>query len=112
MLNPGRSVAAPICKPELSFASVRFSEAEALHRTWSATVNIDASRCAAAQGTFQIHFLRLKENAVDLEFTEQFTWQTRSQQTGQIEVSLDVWIDESVGHYAIGQVASCPCRNS
>ena len=108
-LSAGASVGAPIRKPQLSVVSVRFSDAEELVRKWTATVDVDASRCAASSGRFEIDFVRLKESAMDLEFAERFTWQTGPNQTGQIEVSVEFWIDEAVGRYAIGYVTPCPC---
>ena len=78
--------------------------------TRTAKVDIDALRCATTRGRFEIIFQREKENGPDLEFIEQFEWQTGSLQTGHIDVSVDFWIDEAVQSYAIGATARCPCR--
>ena len=73
-------------------------------------LHVDASRCAATSGSFEIHFVREKENAPELEFVERFTWQIGETRSGQIEVSLDFWHDEAVLRYGLGSVAACACR--
>jgi hypothetical protein len=105
------SLGRQICKPQLSFKEVRFSEAQNWHRTWTAVLNVDSSVCGAAFGRFDINFVREKENAPELEFSEQFTWQTGQLRTGQIEVAIDFWIDEAVLEYSVGYVAPCACRD-
>jgi hypothetical protein len=75
-------------------------------RKWTAVLGVDASRCAATSGRFDIKFIRLSETAPDLEFSEQFTWRQ-----GQVEVSADFWQDEAVLKYSIGSVSSCVCRD-
>ena len=59
------AAAAPICKPVIGFKQVRFSEVqrETMERIWSATLSVEASRCATTSGHFQILFSRSKENA-------------------------------------------------
>jgi hypothetical protein len=104
MLGATRSLGEHTCKPRLSVKEVRFSDASNLQRKWTAVLDVDASRCAAESGRFDIRFVRLKELAPDLEFIEQFTWRS-----GRVEVSIDFWIDEAVHEYAIGYVAPCPC---
>jgi hypothetical protein len=99
-----------ICRPRLTIKHARLSELQELERKWTARLDIDASRCTTTHGRFEIIFAREKENAPELEFTEQFKWQTGPLQTAQIEVSIDFWIDEAVQHYAIGTIAPCPCR--
>ena len=105
------SLGRQICKPQLSFQEVRFSEAQNRHRTWTAVLDVDSSVCGAAFGRFDINFVREKENAPELEFNEQFTWQTGQLRTGQIEVAIDFWIDEAVLEYSVGYVAPCACRD-
>ena len=51
------------------------------------------------------NFVRLKEMAPDLLFSEEFTWTP-----GKIEISAEFWLDEAVLDYWIGYVAMCPCR--
>jgi hypothetical protein len=94
------------CKPVLTVKEVRFSEVRLSQRVWTALLDVDASRCAISSGRFDINFIRLKEMAPDLPFTEQFTWSA-----GQIEVSVNFWADEAVLAYSIGAVAPCPCRD-
>jgi len=94
------------CRPALSFKEVRFWEMRNLQRTWTATLAVDASRCATTSGRFELVITREKENAPDLEFVERFIWKP-----GQVEVSLDFWRDEAVLDYSIGYVEPCVCRD-
>jgi hypothetical protein len=94
-----------ICKPVLAVKEAQFSPAQSMQRVWSASVDVDASSCASSAGRFDIEFVRIKEHAPDLAFTEQFTWHP-----GPIEVSLMFWVDEAVLAYSIGYVAPCTCR--
>ena len=66
----------PLCKPVLGFRDVRFSAMQppTLERKWTAVLSVDASRCATTSGRFGILFTRLKENGMDIDFQEQFTW--------------------------------------
>jgi hypothetical protein len=103
MQAPGQEV----CKPGLSFKEVRFSEMQppTLKRTWTAVVSVDAARCAASStGHFEIVFSRLKEIGPDIEFREQFKWQSPS-----VRLVVDFWADEAVGRYWIDNVSACPC---
>ena len=63
---------------------------------------VDASHCVTTSGRFDITFVRMKENAPDLPFTETFTWRP-----GRIEVSLDFWWDEAVLDQWIGDITAC-----
>jgi hypothetical protein len=103
------SLSMQICKPQLTLVNARQSEIRNQQRTWSANLAVDASRCVAASGSFNIHFVRDKENAPELEFGERFTWHAGEHQTAQTEVSIDLWMDEAVLDYAIGYVAPCGC---
>jgi hypothetical protein len=100
-----QALAQAVCKPSLAVKEVRFSEMQLMQRTWSAFLDADASSCASSSGQFQIDFVRIKEYAPDLSFTEQFTWRP-----GRLEVSLMFWADEAVLHYSIGDIAPCTCR--
>ncbi len=73
------------CKPTLAFKEVRFSPMQppTLERKWTAVLSVDASRCATASGRFGIIFSRMKENAPETDFLEQFTWKP-----GSMEVSV------------------------
>jgi hypothetical protein len=103
------------CKPLLTIKQVRFSEVQSLWRTWSkvplslrvwtATLLVDASRCAPSSGRFEIDFVGRGETGADVQFTEQFTWNP-----GNAEVSIDLSADEAILDYRIGFIAPCVCR--
>jgi hypothetical protein len=96
------------CRPALAFKEVRFSKMQppTMERTWTAVLSVDASRCATTSGRFEIVFTRQKENGLELDFQEQFTWKP-----ALVEVSVDFWADEAVEAYWLYNVASCPCRD-
>jgi hypothetical protein len=100
------ALGAPLCMPQLSFKEVRFSEIRDMRRTWTAVLNVDAASCAASTGRFYLRFVRAKENAPDLEFAEQLSWQS-----GRTQVSIEFWQDEALQDYSIGHVAPCACRD-
>ena len=102
-----QAAAEPACKPVLVVKDVGFSEVINLKRFWTATVDVDASRCAASSGLFALAFVRLAENAPDLEFAEPFIW--RAPQT---KVRVEFSADEAVHAYRIDDVAACPCRGN
>jgi hypothetical protein len=102
----GPSVSAQLCQPHLAFKDVRFSEIRDMRRIWTAHLDVDATSCAANTGRFYLRFVRAKENAPDLEFAEQLSWQA-----GQTQVSIEFWQDEAVQDYSIGYVAPCACRD-
>ena len=110
LLNASPSFGRPICKPQLAVKDVRISELRNLERTWTAAVHVDASRCTDFSGRFEIHFLREKENAPEIEFSETFTWHAGELGIGQIEASIDVWVDEVVHDYR-AYAAPCACRD-
>jgi hypothetical protein len=101
------ALGAPLCLPQLTVKDVQFSEIRNMRRTWTADLNVDAASCAATTGRFYLRFVRAKENAPDLEFAEQLSWQA-----GPMQVSIEFWQDEAVQDYAIGYVAPCACRDS
>jgi hypothetical protein len=101
---PAKAVAGIACKPDLTFKEVRFSEAQNQLRKWTAVLAVNAGRCVASSGTFEIKFVRIKEMGPDLLFSERFNWNT-----GSTQVSLDFWWDEAVLDYWIGDVPSCGC---
>jgi hypothetical protein len=105
LLCAGSPALAEVCRPSLQVKETNFSPMIELQRTWSAALDVDASACASRTGAFEIRFVRLKENGVDLPFTERFTWQP-----GRTEVSLDLWADEAILSHAIGDIAPCPCQ--
>jgi hypothetical protein len=106
LLSATHAVGEAICRPTLTFEHTRFSEPGGQQRLWSAILAVDASDCAATSGRFYVNFVRLKEMAPDLLFSEEFTWSP-----GRIEISMEFWLDEAVLEYWIGYVPICPCRN-
>jgi len=106
LLQTTQATAQPTCKPALTVKDVAFSQVVNLRRFWTAVVHADASKCATASGLFSIGFVRLAENAPDLEFAEPFFWRP-----GLASVRVEFWADEAVGKYWIDEVASCPCRS-
>jgi hypothetical protein len=101
------AAAEPACKPVLGFREVRLSPMQppTLARKWSATVTVDASRCAAnSQGSFEIGFSRLKETGPDMDFRERFTWRPPA-----VDVAVDFWADEAVQQYWFDTITPCAC---
>jgi hypothetical protein len=94
------------CRPNLAITRANFSAMQELYltRKWTAVVTVDAARCAVTSGAFEIEFERLKENGPDTDFTQQFEWTLPS-----INVAVDFWADEAVGHYWINKIQPCPC---
>jgi hypothetical protein len=110
----GPAVSQPACKPLLSAQKVREvlasdaagrSHTRSIRRTWQATISTDISYCATRSGMFEIDFIRMKENAPDLQFTEKFRWREHG-----FSVSIDLAPDESIGAFRIGFIAPCVCR--
>jgi hypothetical protein len=99
------AVAGPLCRPALAVKDVRFSGIQQSQRVWTARVDVDASRCAARSGRFEVEFTRVKESGLDVTFSEAFSWRP-----GEIEVSTVFSEDEAVADYAIAYVAPCGCR--
>jgi hypothetical protein len=96
-----------LCRPALAIKDVQFSEMQAptWERKWTAIVSVDASRCAVnATGSFEIVFSRLKENGLEIEFSEKFTWSSPA-----VTVAVDFWADEAVERYWISNVSACAC---
>ena len=100
------SIAQVACKPFLSIASVKEVRMSppALPWKWNATVVADNNHCASRSGGFEVDFLRIKENAPDLQFTEKFRW------TEGIWVSMELTSDEAILGYRIGFISPCVCR--
>jgi hypothetical protein len=99
-----QAMAGIACKPLLTFKEVRFSEAQNQLRKWTGVLAVDASRCVATSGAFEIKFVRTKEMGLDQLFSERFKWSP-----GLTRVSLDFWWDEAVLDYWIADVPSCGC---
>lgn len=96
------------CTPVLAFEHVKVTEAlqpPASGRLWFAVVSVDASACEAdAKGSFEIVFSRLKENAPDLAFREEFVWASPA-----VQVGLHLAADEAIGRHWVGSIESCAC---
>jgi hypothetical protein len=95
------------CRPTLAISDVHFTEMQppTLSRTWSAVVSVDTAHCAAkAIGTFEIVFVREKENAPDLAFRERFVWRAPS-----VKVQVNFAADEAVQSFRIDNVMACDC---
>jgi hypothetical protein len=96
------------CKPLLSVKPVQDTRTSLLLASpsrWSATIAADTSFCATRFGRFEIDFVRIKEDAPDLQFTQVFHW---SQDT--VDVSMDLTPGEAILEYRIGFIAPCVCR--
>jgi len=81
------------------------SSLPAVPSRWSATIAADTSFCATRSGTFEIDFIRIRDNSPDLQFTQSFRW-------GQspFDVAIELTPGEAILEFRIGFVASCPCR--
>ena len=82
ILLGGAAQSAQHCQPAFEFQEVRFSRVKDNQRTWTATLSVDSSVCSTRSGPVHIGFLRHKENAMDMFFTERFTWKPQ-----QMEIS-------------------------
>lgn len=105
LLQAAPAAAQPVCKPALTVSDIVFSNPVNLKRFWTATVHVDASRCASSSGLFALGFLRLAESGPDLEFSEAYFWKP-----GANRVWLELWADEAVEKYWIADIPACPCR--
>ena len=98
--------AGPLCKPTLTFGPASFSDMRFAQRTWTARLDVDASRCTSTSGSFNINFIRAIEFGPDVPFSEHFAWRE-----GNVDVSVEFSANEAVLDYALGDVTSCVCRN-
>jgi hypothetical protein len=104
--------AEPICAPALAFKEVQFSEMRppGMERRWTAIVSVDASRCRArSAGYFEVVFSRLKENAPEIEFREEFMWMGFEWLPPAMKVEVDFAADEAVGQYWFDNITPCSC---
>lgn len=106
LFSATHTVAETMCRPTLTIEQARLAETRGQQRQWSAVVAVDASSCATTSGRFYVNFVRLKEMAPDVLFSDEFAWSP-----GRIEISVEFWLDEAVLDHWIGYVAMCPCRN-
>lgn len=102
------TLSAITCKPILSIKNVREIRISGLPQpwTWRATIVADRSYCATRSGSFEIDFIRIKEYAPDVQFTEKFRWNFE-----QFDVSIELGADEAILDYRIGFIAPCVCRD-
>jgi len=110
MFGASPCIGGEACEPQLTIQQIRVSELKDLQRRWTATVGVDASRCHASSGRFVISFVLEKNNTPEPEFIELFTWRTGQTQTGQIEVAIALWHDQTVLSYALDRGTRCECR--
>ena len=93
------------CKPVLTLKDVKLSAVTGQQREWTATLSVDESSCATPSGSFRLGVLRVKENAPDLEFVEQITWDVQPKR-----ISVSFWEDEAPAAVWIDDVTPCSCR--
>ena len=107
LLAPSSSLSQVACKHFLSTKAVREVRAytPTLQWKWNATLNADNNHCATRSGNFEVDFVRIKENAPDLQFTQKFRWNQ-----GQFDISMELTSDEAILDFRIGFIAPCVCR--
>jgi hypothetical protein len=106
--NAANALAQIACKPRLSFKTISEIASPGSHiarKTWKASVFADTTFCATRSGSFEIDFVRIKENSTDLQFTERFRWAA-----GRFDVQFEMTADESILELRIGFIAPCVCR--
>jgi hypothetical protein len=99
------SASQPVCRPGLAIERSAHFDMVEQQRRWTGVVGVDAARCASPAGAFAIEFIRHKENAPVVAFTEHFTWRP-----GQTEVTVELWRDEWIEANRILDIAPCRCR--
>ena len=102
------ALAAITCKPILSVRNIREIRASDMPIQpwiWKATIVADDTYCGTATGAFEIDFMRIKEYAPDVQFTEKYRWTA-----GQFDIMIELAADESIHAYRIGFIAPCVCR--
>jgi hypothetical protein len=73
LFSATQTIGDTLCRPTLTFEQVGLSETQGQQRLWSAVLAVDASQCATTSGRFYVNFVRLKEMAPDLLFSDEFT---------------------------------------
>jgi hypothetical protein len=95
------------CKPILTTRATSDTRASPIEPyLWKASMVADSRHCATRTGAFEVDFIRIKEYAPDLQFTEKYRWTT-----GEFEIVLDLSGDEAVLDHRVGFVAPCVCRD-
>jgi hypothetical protein len=107
LLSSSNSLSQVACKPFLAIKSVSEirPSPSALTWRWNAELKADDNHCATQSGTFEIDFVRIKENSPDLQFTSMFRWSQ-----GNFGISMELNSDEAVLQFRIGFIAPCVCR--
>jgi hypothetical protein len=103
------ALSAITCKPILSIKYVREMRRQMPQIqpwAWRATIMADTRYCATASGEFEIDFIRIKEYAPDIQFTEKYRWAP-----GQFDVTVELTMDEAIHKHRIGFIAPCVCRD-
>ena len=103
------STGRPMCRPKLTVTDIKFSAMipPTQERKWTATVMVDASRCAAnASGYFYLGITRQKETGYEIDFREQFIWLAPA-----VTISVDFAPDEAVERYWIENITTCRCAD-
>jgi hypothetical protein len=96
------------CKPLLSATVVRevrpaFPQVRPWR--WYATIAADARFCTTRSGNFEMDFVRVKDDAPDLQFSQAFRWTP-----GPFEISMELGPGEAILESRIGFIAPCACR--
>jgi hypothetical protein len=107
VMMAGDALPAITCKPILLVRNVQEVRGPTASQPWSwtATIVADASYCSTRSGTFEIDFIRIKEYAPDVQFTEVYKWSP-----GRFRVAVELAADEAILAYRIGFVAPCVCQ--
>lgn len=106
--GPSAQAQVVACKPILSTKAVREDRPASplpLAWRWHAIVKADTSYCATRSGHFEMDFVRIKEYAPDLQFTQKFRWKQ-----SEFDISMDLSPDEAILDFRIGFIAPCVCR--
>jgi hypothetical protein len=98
------------CRPLLSTKSVREvrpSHSQLLPWRWHATIMADTGFCTTRSGNFEMDFIRIKDDAPDLQFTQTFRWTPN-----QFDISMELSPGEAILEFRIGFIAPCVCREA
>jgi hypothetical protein len=107
LLATSSSLSQVACKPFLSIKSVKEDRAytSMLQWKWNAILRADNTHCATRSGSFELDFVRIKDNSPDLQFTQKFRWSQ-----GEFAISMELTSDEAILDSRIGFIAPCVCR--
>ena len=107
LIEPDHATAVVSCKPILATRVTWDTRVSPMQPyLWKAAMFADVRHCATHAGTFEVDFVRIKEYAPELQFTEQYRWTE-----GEFEIALELSGDEAVVDHRIGFVAPCVCRD-